>query len=519
MHDLSLQDAHVGIVPGVVDGVDTYRSVCERVVGRVSVYDPSAVESVASGSNPPDYLIIEGGPKGLAAVKTAADQTPPHAVLYVDDRPRKVSEAMLSGADVFLHPADRQHFEARLKSLHLGATVPVEPAEGRLGMEPSIEPRAYETLMEQFEDLIYVLDRHARFVRVNEAKAALHDLDPEVMIGQSEFNTFLPETAMEIYRDNLAVIEGHSAVERKPEWIENAHGERIHVTASKHPITDPEGRVIGLIGISRDITALTRQQALIENVRDTIEHLYGMYDHNFRNRTQIQVAIESHMKQAFTAESTGRERLSELGGLFGLDVRPGAEIEGTNTDGRADREEVRTSLEGLANTWAEMHRSFTEARDVETEMVERLTDLVEDFSELFAVVKAGGELTEVDLKRLAKQYADCQVTGESVTITTDQLRTTLLVEQLSAALGPAGRIRLESTEAGVRLHLSKHLTVPALTDQYRDQDLLERSKHLLKVRLVLETLGWDIETVHPDDDTTVLSVDVTAWKRQAGAYT
>lgn len=518
MTEQSLADSHVGIVPGAVDYLSTYRSVCTRVTAGVSTLDPSDVAELEATATPPAYVVVEAGEHAITAVEAAAAADPVRGVMYVGDRPEKVAQAMLSGADVFLHTEDMGHFEERLESLHIGATVPVTSSAGGIGTHVSVEDRAYDTLMNEFDDLIYIFDRHARFVRVNQAKADLHDLEPADLVGASEFDTFLPETAMELYRDNMAVIEGHRGIERKPEWIENAAAEKIHVTASKHRVTDPSGRVIGLVGISRNITDLTRQRMLVKNVREAIEHLYGIYDHNFRNRTQIQIAVASQMEGGFDAEASGRESLVELSSLLGMEVQPGEEPPSEVDDEvQTDAAAVREALASLADTWADMKRSFTEARQTEAEMVDGLKQLVGEFSELFAVVKTGGDVSDIDIRTLAEQRTDCAVSGDSIELRTDHVRTALLVEELGAELGPGTSMAFESTGRGFRLRVPGELSIPNLTGRYSDQELLDGSKHLLKVRLVLEALGWDIETTHEDGET-ILTFDVTAWKRQAGAY-
>lgn len=514
---LMLDEVGITVVPGVVEGVESYRASCAGLTDTFEVCLPSQIADICTNADDRTYFVIEESAEALALMdaSTVIDDVP---IMYVGSNPNAAVRAMSNGADVFLHADAIDHFEARLESLHKGTTVPASSATGAVLGADSVESRAYDTLMESFEDHIYVFDRHGRFVRVNEAKAAFHDVRPADLAGKSEFEIFHPETAMELYRDNMAVIEGRDTIERKLEWVEDASGEKIHVTAIKHPITDDDGTVVGIIGISRNVSDLTKQQVLVENVREVIEHLYGIYDHNFRNRAQAQIAVVSHLNTGFEAASTGQQYLDDLGVLLEETTESTVQTESNEGSIETEPADVATCFEKVVESWQLMQSAFRDAQESETEMIDGLRQLVFDFSELLGVVKAGGSVRTLSVQTAASKGASCPVSGDEVTLRTDPHRLQLFFEQLCRALDGLSEIEIREANTGFEIIVDQHLEVVHLTGTFRDQELSTHSKPLLKLRLIAETLGWDIVTTHPTAEETYLLVDVTAWKRKAGAY-
>ncbi len=110
-------------------------------------------------------------------------------------------------------------------------------------------------LMDNIPDAIYFKDTDSRFLRINRAQAhVLGVSDPEEAIGKTDFDFFTPEHAREAYADEQRIVASGQPVIDKQERIRRADGQYRWVSATKVPIWDQQGRVIGIVGISRDIT-------------------------------------------------------------------------------------------------------------------------------------------------------------------------------------------------------------------------------------------------------------------------
>src|SRR5208283_883551 len=77
-------------------------------------------------------------------------------------------------------------------------------------------------------------------------------------IGRTDFDFFPKEIAEKFWADDLKVIQGEPVIDRE-EYFLNEAGHKRWLLSSKLPLRDPNGKIIGLVGIGRDITE--RKQA------------------------------------------------------------------------------------------------------------------------------------------------------------------------------------------------------------------------------------------------------------------
>ena len=130
-----------------------------------------------------------------------------------------------------------------------------------------------QTLLDTMPDHIYVKDRHSRIVKANSAHAAYIGLPgPADEIGKTDFDFYPPDVAQSLYdaeqemlrtgKPLVGIMEDHSAFAQRPCWIQ----------ATKVPILQ-RGQVIGLAGISRDITELKRAEEVLARQAAAAEEL------------------------------------------------------------------------------------------------------------------------------------------------------------------------------------------------------------------------------------------------------
>jgi diguanylate cyclase (GGDEF)-like protein/PAS domain S-box-containing protein len=113
-----------------------------------------------------------------------------------------------------------------------------------------------QTLMDGVTDSIYFKDDKHRFVKVNRTKAENSGATQEDMIGKTDFDYLPEESASKCLQDDEAVLKAGRFIQGKVERIERKDGSENWVSISKTPWYDDTGRIIGTIGIARDITNL-----------------------------------------------------------------------------------------------------------------------------------------------------------------------------------------------------------------------------------------------------------------------
>lgn len=109
-------------------------------------------------------------------------------------------------------------------------------------------------LIEAVPDYIFVKDRQGRFILSNIAHArAARAETPDALIGKTAEQVFAPELAAQYRADDETVINSGKTITVERQTVD-ATGKPIWVTTIKTPLYNAYGKVIGVIGISRDIT-------------------------------------------------------------------------------------------------------------------------------------------------------------------------------------------------------------------------------------------------------------------------
>jgi diguanylate cyclase (GGDEF)-like protein/PAS domain S-box-containing protein len=109
--------------------------------------------------------------------------------------------------------------------------------------------------MDNTTDRIYFKDRQSRFLHINRSTAVFFGLDdPGQAVGKKDSDFFSEDHARQAYADEQKIIasgESLIGIEEKETWPD---GRVTWVSSSKIPFRDRDGRIIGVFGISRDIT-------------------------------------------------------------------------------------------------------------------------------------------------------------------------------------------------------------------------------------------------------------------------
>jgi PAS domain S-box-containing protein len=117
-----------------------------------------------------------------------------------------------------------------------------------------------ESLMDNVPDAIYFKDARSRFIRINRSLAEKNGLtDPDEAIGKTDFDFFTPDHAQPAFDDEQEVMRTGVPIIAKEEKETWPDGSVTWVVTTKLPLRDTQTKVVGTMGISRDITK--RKQA------------------------------------------------------------------------------------------------------------------------------------------------------------------------------------------------------------------------------------------------------------------
>ena len=108
--------------------------------------------------------------------------------------------------------------------------------------------------LENVPDAVYFKNRDGEFIAVSRSKADRHGLAPEDMVGKTDRDFFSEEHAARAAAEQAEVMSTGEPIVRKRERTLWRDGRESWAEATKLPLRDMDGSVIGIIGITDDIT-------------------------------------------------------------------------------------------------------------------------------------------------------------------------------------------------------------------------------------------------------------------------
>ncbi len=137
------------------------------------------------------------------------------------------------------------------------------------------ESELLNAIMDNIPDNIYFKDLESKFTRINKAQAkALGVKSPEEAIGKTDFDFFNPEHASTAHKDEQEIIKTGQPLVNKEEKMKMADGKYHWVSATKVPVKDKNGQIVGLVGISRDITERKKARDAIEESQQKLKRIF-----------------------------------------------------------------------------------------------------------------------------------------------------------------------------------------------------------------------------------------------------
>jgi len=140
-----------------------------------------------------------------------------------------------------------------------------------------IEERvSLQSLIDMVPDNLWVKDLDSRFAVANRATALrLGCASPQQLIGKSDLELCPWETAQKYLADEREVIETGRPMIDSEEYMLAPDGAKLWIATTKAPLRNDRGEVIGVIGVSRDVTRRRLADAMREGQAGILEMIVG----------------------------------------------------------------------------------------------------------------------------------------------------------------------------------------------------------------------------------------------------
>jgi rsbT co-antagonist protein RsbR len=130
----------------------------------------------------------------------------------------------------------------------------------------------FENLLRSIPVSLYFKDTEGRLIRVTkyflEQAGAPSVKGEKDIIGKTDFDLFGGELAKAARADEERIMKTKEPEINRPEMSSTPEGETVYLSSTKAPMVDSEGNVIGIVGLTQDVTA----QRVAES---QLKHLLG----------------------------------------------------------------------------------------------------------------------------------------------------------------------------------------------------------------------------------------------------
>ncbi len=145
----------------------------------------------------------------------------------------------------------------------------------------SSETSLLRSVIDSVGDLIYVKDLEGVYQGCNKASETFVGLEEAEQIGQTDFDFFEHDQATairDVDREILATGQEHCS----EEWVPSRSRGRVLLETKKAPFYGSDGRVAGIVGISRDITARKQAEDSLKKANKELDAFVRTVAHDLR---------------------------------------------------------------------------------------------------------------------------------------------------------------------------------------------------------------------------------------------
>jgi PAS domain S-box-containing protein len=249
------------------------------------------------------------------------------------------------------------------------------------------ERNLLRTVINNLPDVVYAKDSSARKTVANQADLKLMGCKTEAeVLGKTDFEFYPKDIAAKLIQDDQSVLWQGQLIINREEKIIRPDGEVRWLLTTKVPWRDATGKIIGLVGIGRDITDKKRleEQSLRTQRMESIGQLASGIAHDLNN-ILAPILISTELLRQKIHDKEGLELLAtmEASAKHGEDVVKQVLWFGRGLEGKCDPVNPKQLLEEVISIISE---TFSKSIEVETDIATDVHPVTGDQMQLHQVL-------------------------------------------------------------------------------------------------------------------------------------
>ena len=278
-------------------------------------------------------------------------------------------------------------------------------------------------LIDHMPDSVFVKDSQERFLITNKAYGRMRGNEvADAYIGKTVFDLFPAEMADRFHQDDLLILKQEKSFFNHEEKTIDAQGAARWLVTTKVPLKDSQNDVIGLVGISRDITEQKEKEKRLRQLSIAVEQspasivitdTKGVIEYvnpKFTEQTGYSLeAIRGKNMRILKPDSSQQSVYLELWSNVSAGREWKGELQNRKADGRLFWESAHISpiknATGEATHFLGIYEDITERRSLEAQLrqsqkMESVGQLAagvaHDFNNILTVIQGHAEMLHAE---------------------------------------------------------------------------------------------------------------------------
>jgi sigma-B regulation protein RsbU (phosphoserine phosphatase) len=169
----------------------------------------------------------------------------------------------------------------------------------------ALENKMLRAVLDSMPDNISIKDLNGRYIFDNSSHCRfLGATKTSEVVGKTVFD-FLPhDIAAKFYAEDLHVLQSGEALVRSADESVDSDGNRVWMSVTKMPLRDDEGKLLGLVSASHDITARKNTEEQLARYAEKLREKNAQLEEDLETARELQNALLPQQYPCFPSSAS-----------------------------------------------------------------------------------------------------------------------------------------------------------------------------------------------------------------------